>query len=837
MTDLIGNILTQMSSAFNQSQKTNKLKLQEDKTLKWRGLHHNQFASARKRSKNQNNDDGSDDDDEILIMSESVDDFEALIDQQDEIELKTESTILTNSNDDGNSSKKGNGNGNNDSIDSYKTTKEKQKQTNNNNKRRITRNYQQQSQSQSSERVLRKNTNKNGSTVENDDGTNSVDIKIENIGDRVSVVNETPIPPPPILSPSTPKKTNQRKRKIQENIEIPLIIPSPETPPPTQPSSSSSQIQTNNKRRHNNMNMNNNNKTKDLFSETNNEILNEDGTPPIPVTINKRGRKKRISLQSSSSPPLIQTSDNNNSNEIEIKTKMNVTMTTATLETETEPSLSLPIENNTTKVVSLDDEGISNDVSDMTSTTINTTVTVTEQSNKKRRGNKKDLNSSINIREETTNNVCDNNVDDDGITNEKLLVVVKKRGRKPKNKQENEEPSQPTQVNGTKKKLQKILPKEKTPSTELTSQSQENITQRLSGPPQQRLSRRIKPTAKILANDELRYGFELQNSARLHITHDGNGDTINNTTDSLNDNEIPIQNQQRSIVNKPCPDPIKFLNDIKQSKIGSNNRSPELNIKQLNKKQQKDLYKLKEKHLEQLGLMKTTRTLQQPSTSSSTAITPVPPSSPPSATTKTLSSSLTPQSNDDDVDKGKPNKQQSNKQQQQQQNRKNFKTKSQKLSLSETPIEDTNSQTQAIKKKRKLNPNSTLNQIDMEQQQFTIDIDNNDDDNDDDRVIVNNNNCLCAIKSNYYVSRNQDTETFCGAEDQIEDHVIGCNNQITDDLLNLLRPSHRVSYMILCNSHKKRLLSHNCCAGCGVFCSQVNIKSIKYKIIRILRGK
>lgn len=36
--------------------------------------------------------------------------------------------------------------------------------------------------------------------------------------------------------------------------------------------------------------------------------------------------------------------------------------------------------------------------------------------------------------------------------------------------------------------------------------------------PGQRLSRRIKPTAKILANEELRYGFELQNNARLSLS-------------------------------------------------------------------------------------------------------------------------------------------------------------------------------------------------------------------------------------------------------------------------------------------------------------------------------
>lgn len=78
--------------------------------------------------------------------------------------------------------------------------------------------------------------------------------------------------------------------------------------------------------------------------------------------------------------------------------------------------------------------------------------------------------------------------------------------------------------------------------------------------------------------------------------------------------------------------------------------------------------------------------------------------------------------------------------------------------------------------------------------------------------------CFCDKPSKYYTKRTE--ETFCTAIDQIEQQRVGCCNEIKSDMPNLLRPSVRVGYMVLCDSHRRRLLSHNCCAGCGVFCSQ-----------------
>jgi hypothetical protein len=63
--------------------------------------------------------------------------------------------------------------------------------------------------------------------------------------------------------------------------------------------------------------------------------------------------------------------------------------------------------------------------------------------------------------------------------------------------------------------------------------------------------------------------------------------------------------------------------------------------------------------------------------------------------------------------------------------------------------------------------------------------------------------------------------TYCGAVDNIGDKIIGCSRTIDSKEIMLMRSSTRVPYTILCESHKNRLLRHNCCPTCGVFCTQV----------------
>lgn len=52
MTDFIDNLLTNMSTKFNEQKEVGPINLKEDKTLKWRGLHNNQYAAVKKRKEN-----------------------------------------------------------------------------------------------------------------------------------------------------------------------------------------------------------------------------------------------------------------------------------------------------------------------------------------------------------------------------------------------------------------------------------------------------------------------------------------------------------------------------------------------------------------------------------------------------------------------------------------------------------------------------------------------------------------------------------------------------------------------------------------------------------------
>ncbi|XP_020713800.1 uncharacterized protein LOC101448499 [Ceratitis capitata] len=79
--------------------------------------------------------------------------------------------------------------------------------------------------------------------------------------------------------------------------------------------------------------------------------------------------------------------------------------------------------------------------------------------------------------------------------------------------------------------------------------------------------------------------------------------------------------------------------------------------------------------------------------------------------------------------------------------------------------------------------------------------------------------CYCEKRTQFYTRNTPDT-SYCWAIDNIEEQKVGCSNQLSGEVFNLLRPSQRVSYMVLCEDHKKRLRTHNCCAGCGIFCTQ-----------------
>ncbi|XP_015108514.1 histone-lysine N-methyltransferase EHMT1 [Diachasma alloeum] len=81
--------------------------------------------------------------------------------------------------------------------------------------------------------------------------------------------------------------------------------------------------------------------------------------------------------------------------------------------------------------------------------------------------------------------------------------------------------------------------------------------------------------------------------------------------------------------------------------------------------------------------------------------------------------------------------------------------------------------------------------------------------------------CLCQVRSQLYVTiTGSGAPLYCTAIDSIDNRLIGCCNEVDSNDVAMRRPSTRVPFIILCRAHKERLLRHNCCPSCGLFCTQ-----------------
>lgn len=403
--------------------------------------------------------------------------------------------------------------------------------------------------------------------------------------------------------------------------------------------------------------------------------------------------------------------------------------------------------------------------------------------------------------------------------------IIKKRGRRPK-LASNTTP-QPIQ---TKKSL-RLARDEGSNISEAAIIRKEKLQNEMPAPlGRVRSLRRIKPTAKILANEELRQGFEVQNCKRLSVSNENLIDAYERSPTSnrhSNHELIPDKQTQEPSHNRsssssststnkeqihtanlilehmyspkkpPCRDPQDFLNEIKSFKIGPK-RLPEEN-KKLSKRQQKKLFKLKVEHFSMLGLR---RARKDDDSSSSNAEDSVEEFIPKSKLYKSP---------------GKPSI--------------NLRLRNaQKQAEAMTAKRNVNlrrREQQVLPEKRiklSVNPKPPKPREEVEiSDEDCIVVDNKENNNNAPRI---NLLCYCHQKTKYFVKHSPtlgiavDGKIFCCALDEIEKRKIGCTNELTEPLISLYRPSVKVSYMVLCSSHKKRLISHNCCAGCGIFCTQ-----------------
>ncbi|XP_057653993.1 histone-lysine N-methyltransferase EHMT1 [Diorhabda carinulata] len=94
---------------------------------------------------------------------------------------------------------------------------------------------------------------------------------------------------------------------------------------------------------------------------------------------------------------------------------------------------------------------------------------------------------------------------------------------------------------------------------------------------------------------------------------------------------------------------------------------------------------------------------------------------------------------------------------------------------------------------------------------------------------LNSRLCLCAQKTNIYPSNDSEDVVYCSAVESIDERLVGCSKEVNVPISPLLRPSRSVPYMRLCNLHKNRMIRHNCCPTCGIFCTQGNFLQCEAK--------
>ncbi|XP_011506175.1 PREDICTED: histone-lysine N-methyltransferase EHMT1 isoform X3 [Ceratosolen solmsi marchali] len=81
--------------------------------------------------------------------------------------------------------------------------------------------------------------------------------------------------------------------------------------------------------------------------------------------------------------------------------------------------------------------------------------------------------------------------------------------------------------------------------------------------------------------------------------------------------------------------------------------------------------------------------------------------------------------------------------------------------------------------------------------------------------------CLCEVPSQLFVTiTSAEAPLYCTALDSVDNRIIGCCNEVDHDDVAMRRPSTQIPFIILCRMHKERLIRHNCCPTCGLFCSQ-----------------
>ncbi|XP_053601911.1 histone-lysine N-methyltransferase EHMT1 [Plodia interpunctella] len=85
--------------------------------------------------------------------------------------------------------------------------------------------------------------------------------------------------------------------------------------------------------------------------------------------------------------------------------------------------------------------------------------------------------------------------------------------------------------------------------------------------------------------------------------------------------------------------------------------------------------------------------------------------------------------------------------------------------------------------------------------------------------------CFCTTPSNVYAAPDDLKEpVFCQAIETVDGARVGCSHlarrQQQQQLAAMLRAGPRAPYLLLCALHTEQLARHMCCVACGLFCTQ-----------------
>ncbi|XP_056395143.1 histone-lysine N-methyltransferase EHMT2 isoform X2 [Hyla sarda] len=77
--------------------------------------------------------------------------------------------------------------------------------------------------------------------------------------------------------------------------------------------------------------------------------------------------------------------------------------------------------------------------------------------------------------------------------------------------------------------------------------------------------------------------------------------------------------------------------------------------------------------------------------------------------------------------------------------------------------------------------------------------------------------CSCRMEAPSVERVCEQSNNMCMATESVDGELSGCNAPITKR--ETMRPSSKVPLMVLCESHRARMVKHHCCPGCGYFCT------------------